>query len=69
MANVLASISDELAGTVEAAGKSIVRVEGRRRLPASGIAWSADGVAIGSEGLVGTTFPTELSGSSKTRRS
>ena len=52
MANVLASISDELAGTVEAAGKSIVRVEGRRRLPASGIAWSADGVVVTANHVV-----------------
>ena len=40
----LQRLSDELAGAVEAAGQSIVRVNARRRLPATGIAWSADTV-------------------------
>jgi serine protease DegQ len=37
-------ISQGLAAAVEAAGASVVRVEGRRRRPSSGIVWSADGV-------------------------
>jgi S1-C subfamily serine protease len=32
--------------TVEAAGLSVVRVEGRDRLPATGLVWSADGVVV-----------------------
>jgi len=35
-----------MATTVEAAGASVVRVEARRRLPASGIVWSSDGVIV-----------------------
>ncbi len=46
MANALESLSKALAETIEASGKSIVRVEGRRRQPASGIVWSADGVIV-----------------------
>jgi S1-C subfamily serine protease len=41
---VLQDLSDALAATVKAAGSSVVRVEARRRLPASGIIWSSDGV-------------------------
>lgn len=46
MANVLANLSEALAKTVETAGAAVVRVEGRRRLPASGIVWSADGAIV-----------------------
>jgi S1-C subfamily serine protease len=41
---VLASLSDDLASAVERAGRSVVAVHGRRRLPASGLAWRADQV-------------------------
>ena len=44
MANVLSELSEGLAETVAAAGKSVVRVEGRGRLPASGFAWEVEGV-------------------------
>lgn len=40
--SVLQQLSDELAGAVERAGGSIVRVNGRRRLPATGIVWAGD---------------------------
>jgi S1-C subfamily serine protease len=46
MANVFASLSQDLAATVEAAAKSVVRVEARPRFPASGVVWSADGVIV-----------------------
>ena len=46
MAKVLSEISEALASTVESAGKSVVRVEGRSRLAASGFAWSAGGVVV-----------------------
>jgi S1-C subfamily serine protease len=39
---LLASLSDELAGAVERAGRSVVAVHGRRRFPASGLAWRTD---------------------------
>ncbi|MFP4322252.1 MAG: S1C family serine protease [Anaerolineales bacterium] len=46
MSDVLQNLSDELAGVVEATGPALVRVEARRRLPASGIVWSADGLIV-----------------------
>jgi S1-C subfamily serine protease len=52
MSEVLTSLSDAMAAAVEAAGASVVRVEGRRRLPASGIAWSADGVIVTAHHVV-----------------
>jgi len=46
MTQVLKNLSNALAATVETAGSGVVRVEARRRLPASGIVWSSDGVVI-----------------------
>jgi len=43
---VLAQLSQALAATVEAVGQSVVRVEGRRRGAASGIAWAEDGLVL-----------------------
>jgi S1-C subfamily serine protease len=52
MADVLAQLSDSLAETVEVAGPGVVRIEGRRRLPATGIVWSADGVIVTANHVV-----------------
>lgn len=41
-----AGFSEELAQAVERAGASVVRVEARRRLSASGVVWSADGLVL-----------------------
>lgn len=38
---LLQQLSDELAGAVERAGVSVVRVSARRRLPGTGIVWAA----------------------------
>ena len=43
---VLKNLSDALAAAVDYAGRGVVRVEGRRRLPASGTVWSNDGVIV-----------------------
>jgi S1-C subfamily serine protease len=48
MSELLQNLSSALAAAVETAGQGIVRVEARRRLPASGIIWSADGVIVTS---------------------
>lgn len=48
MAEVLRQLSDDLAATVETAGAAVVRVDARRRMPASGIVWSADGIVVTS---------------------
>lgn len=42
MANMLQQLSSDMADLVEAGANSVVQVDARRRLPASGIAWSAD---------------------------
>lgn len=46
MGDVLNGVSEALAALVESAGASVLRVEGRRRMAASGIAWSADGLVV-----------------------
>ena len=43
---VLQNLSSALAATMEAAGPFVVRLEGRHRLPATGIVWSADGILV-----------------------
>lgn len=52
MSNVLASLSDGLAAAAERAGQSVLRVDARRRMGASGIAWSADGVVVTAHHVV-----------------
>ena len=52
MAEVLTNLSDALAETVDQAGSRVVRVEGRRRLPGSGIVWSPDGVVVTAHHVV-----------------
>jgi S1-C subfamily serine protease len=52
MTQVLPNLSEALAATVEAAGAGVVRVEARRRLPASGIVWSPDGVIVTAHHVV-----------------
>lgn len=46
MTDALSSLSEAMATTVGNAGTGVVRIEGRKRLPASGIVWSADGVIV-----------------------
>ena len=48
MTGTLAQFSSALAGTVAASTPYVVRVEGRQRLAASGIVWSADGLIVTS---------------------
>src|SRR3972149_7448 len=43
---VLSDLSSDLAAIVDAAGRSVVRVDARRRIPASGIIGSADGTIV-----------------------
>jgi S1-C subfamily serine protease len=46
MSDVAMELSERLAAVVEEAGRSVVRVEGRRGAPASGVAAGADGVIV-----------------------
>jgi serine protease Do len=48
---LLASLSDELAAAVQRAGRSVVAVHGRRRFPASGLAWAENQVVTASHAL------------------
>lgn len=50
--SVLKDLSDAMAQAVETVGASLVQVNARRRLPATGIVWSADGVIITSNHVV-----------------
>jgi S1-C subfamily serine protease len=52
MAKVLQDLSTALAATVEIASPAIVRLEARRRLPATGIVWSADGTIVTAHHVV-----------------
>jgi S1-C subfamily serine protease len=50
-AGVLSALSNDLAGAVEHAGRSVVAIHARRRIPSSGIAWRP-GVIVTSSGTV-----------------
>lgn len=50
--SALQELSDSLAQAVETAGSAIVRVEGRRRLPATGVVWAADGIILTANHVV-----------------
>ena len=52
MPEVLSKLSDDLAQLVELAGPGVVRVEARRRMPASGIVWSPDGIVVTAHHVV-----------------
>ena len=48
----LSNLSNALAETVESGDQTVARVEARRRLPASGIVWSPDGVIVTAHHIV-----------------
>lgn len=52
MSDALQNLSDALAGAVEKASVGTVRVDGRRRLPATGIVWSSDGVIVTAHHII-----------------
>ena len=52
MGTVLSDLSAAMAGLVDLAGASVVRVEGRRGRPASGIVWSPDGEIVTASHVV-----------------
>lgn len=74
MSNYLIEFSNALAALVEGVGPSVVRVEARRRMPASGIIWSAEGHIVTANHVVerdeniqiglstGETLPASLVG-------
>lgn len=50
--SVLKDLSDAMAEAVETVGVSLVQVNARRRLPATGIVWSADGLIVTANHIV-----------------
>lgn len=52
MVNSFQDVSNGMASVVESAAAHLVRIEGRRRFPASGIIYSADGVIVTSNHVV-----------------
>lgn len=72
--NILGRLSDDLANAVETAGAATVTVNARRRLPATGIVWSTDGLIVTANHVVerddeitvglpdGRTVPATLAG-------
>ena len=52
MSEILSGLSQALADVADRGGRSLVRVEARRRLPASGIIWSADGTIVTAHHVV-----------------
>jgi S1-C subfamily serine protease len=52
MSELLQNLSEALGATVETVGQGVVQVNARRRMPASGIVWSADGVIVTAHHVV-----------------
>ncbi|GIV77501.1 MAG: serine protease [Litorilinea sp.] len=52
MSSLLQQLSDAMADLVADVGPSVARVEARRRLPASGIVWSAEGIIVTAHHVV-----------------
>jgi S1-C subfamily serine protease len=52
MSNTLTTLSNAMAGLVEAAGPSIVRVEARQRMAASGVVYSSEGLIVTANHVV-----------------
>lgn len=48
----LNEVSSGITGVVERVGPSVVRVEARRRFPASGVVWAADGTIVTADHVV-----------------
>jgi S1-C subfamily serine protease len=59
MNKVLASVSEELAALV-ASVPGIVRVEGRKRMAASGVSWAEDGVLVTADHVVRQEAPIRI---------
>jgi len=52
MTNVMIELSNAMADAVTIADSSVVRIESRRRIPATGIVWSDDGVIVTANHVV-----------------
>ena len=52
MAEILSQLSEDISSVVEDAGKAIVRVEARQRMPATGFIWNDEGIIVTSHHVV-----------------
>ena len=52
MVGILETLSTDLASIAESVGPSVARVSARKRLPASGVVWSGDGVIVTTHHVV-----------------
>jgi S1-C subfamily serine protease len=52
MSDQLLKLSNAMAGAVDKAGASVIRIEARRRMPASGIVWDESGVIVTAHHVV-----------------
>ncbi len=52
VSDVLTQLSENMAAVVAAAEPSVVRIEARRRIPASGVAWKEKGIVIAAHHTV-----------------
>lgn len=52
MTTILAQVSEEMTTTVQRMSPSLVRVEARKRLPATGVVWTADGLIVTAHHVV-----------------
>lgn len=52
MASMLEQVSNDFAAAVEGVSPAVVRVDARRRFPASGVVWSSDGVIVTTHHVV-----------------
>lgn len=50
--STIVSVSDGLAAAAEKAGASVVLVDARHRIPATGIAWQADGIVVTADHIL-----------------
>ncbi|MCZ7668215.1 MAG: S1C family serine protease [Chloroflexi bacterium] len=52
MSNMMMELSQAMAEAVATAGPGVVQVAGRRRLPATGMVWAADGLIVTANHVV-----------------
>ncbi len=52
MADNMVQVSEQMADMVKAANNSVVRVDGRQRMSATGIVWSSDGLVVTASHVV-----------------
>lgn len=68
MESLLPDLSQAIAGTVDVGSNGVVQVDGRSRIPASGVLWSKDGVIVTAHHVVERDEGIEVSWPRRVRR-